>query len=200
MSCAPSEDSDQPGHPPSLIRVFAMCTIGAKDPNFLHAGSEDSDQTGRMPRLILIFAGRTCPFVSFVVRWLISWFDNSSYNKTSTRTLMARSPWLIRTPLRVPRKLRNSSKSSRQQLFRDILGIFFFSYFIMEMYVICILMSILNIQLFFVVFFWKIENTFFFFFFFFFFLKDRKHNPKLCLLCTLTWRHGLPTVARTTHV
>ena len=22
--CAPSEDSDQPGHPPSLIRVFAV--------------------------------------------------------------------------------------------------------------------------------------------------------------------------------
>ena len=25
MACAPSEDSDQPGHPPSLIRVFAAC-------------------------------------------------------------------------------------------------------------------------------------------------------------------------------
>ena len=25
MACAPSEDSDQPGHPPSLIRVFAIC-------------------------------------------------------------------------------------------------------------------------------------------------------------------------------
>ena len=24
MACAPSEDSDQPGHPPSLIRVFAI--------------------------------------------------------------------------------------------------------------------------------------------------------------------------------
>ena len=24
MECAPSEDSDQPGHPPSLIRVFAV--------------------------------------------------------------------------------------------------------------------------------------------------------------------------------
>ena len=31
--CAPSEDSDQPGHPPSLIRVFAvrsMCSQGSK--------------------------------------------------------------------------------------------------------------------------------------------------------------------------
>ena len=24
MTCVPSEDSDQPGHPPSLIRVFAV--------------------------------------------------------------------------------------------------------------------------------------------------------------------------------
>ena len=57
--CAPSEDSDQPGHPPSLIRVFAVRSVGAKDPSFLHADSEDSDQTGRMPRLIWVFAGRT---------------------------------------------------------------------------------------------------------------------------------------------
>ena len=29
MACAPNEDSDQPGHPPSLIRVFA---VGMKKP------------------------------------------------------------------------------------------------------------------------------------------------------------------------
>ena len=28
MACAPSEDSDQSGHPPSLIRDFAMRSIG----------------------------------------------------------------------------------------------------------------------------------------------------------------------------
>ena len=27
--CAPSEDSDQPGHQPSLIRVFAMHSMGS---------------------------------------------------------------------------------------------------------------------------------------------------------------------------
>ena len=37
--CAPSEDSDQPGHPPSLIRVFAVRSM-AKDPCFLHADSK----------------------------------------------------------------------------------------------------------------------------------------------------------------
>ena len=29
MTCAPSEDSDQPGHPPSLISVFAVRTMGS---------------------------------------------------------------------------------------------------------------------------------------------------------------------------
>ena len=52
MACAPSEDSNQPGHPPSLIRVFAVRQWVAKDPNFLQEDSEDCDQTGRMPRLI----------------------------------------------------------------------------------------------------------------------------------------------------
>ena len=35
--------TDQPGHPPSLIRVFAVRSMGAKDSRFLHADSEDSD-------------------------------------------------------------------------------------------------------------------------------------------------------------
>ena len=29
ISCASSEDSDRPGHPPSLIRVFAVCSMGS---------------------------------------------------------------------------------------------------------------------------------------------------------------------------
>ena len=29
MACAPGEDSDQPGHPSSLIRVFAMRSMGS---------------------------------------------------------------------------------------------------------------------------------------------------------------------------
>ena len=36
------------------------------------AHSEVSNQTGRMPRLIWAFVGRTCHFVGFVVRWLMS--------------------------------------------------------------------------------------------------------------------------------
>ena len=57
--CAPSEDSDQPGHPPSLIRVL---TVRMKKLCFLSyplSASEDSNQLGRMPRLIWVVAGRT---------------------------------------------------------------------------------------------------------------------------------------------
>ena len=53
MTFVPSEDSDQPGHPPSLIRVFAVRSVGSiENPIVLQADSADSDQTGRMPRLI----------------------------------------------------------------------------------------------------------------------------------------------------
>ena len=51
---APREDSDQPGHLPSLITLeSSLCTEWvAKGPSYLHADSEDSDQTGQIPRLI----------------------------------------------------------------------------------------------------------------------------------------------------
>ena len=29
IACVPSEDSDQPGHPPSLIRVFGVHSVGS---------------------------------------------------------------------------------------------------------------------------------------------------------------------------
>ena len=50
--CSLSKDSDQPGHLPSLIRGFAISSVGNKDPRFLHAYSKDSDRTELMPRLI----------------------------------------------------------------------------------------------------------------------------------------------------
>ena len=60
--CASSEDSDQPGHSPSLISLDQSLLYAqwvAKDTSFLHADSEDSDETWRMPLLIRIFVGRT---------------------------------------------------------------------------------------------------------------------------------------------
>ena len=62
---------DQPGHPPSLIRVFAVHMRKAESLAIIRAHSEASDQTGRMPRLICVFAGRKGHFVGFVMRRLI---------------------------------------------------------------------------------------------------------------------------------
>ena len=57
MAFAPSKDSDQPGHPPSLIRVFAVhmkkaCVLSYPLSHSEDSHSKDFDQTGRMPRLI----------------------------------------------------------------------------------------------------------------------------------------------------
>ena len=38
MTFVPSEDSDQPGHLPSLIRVFAVRSMGSLGPNFASDG------------------------------------------------------------------------------------------------------------------------------------------------------------------
>ena len=38
MTCVPSEDSDQPGHPPSLIRVFAVHFMGSQGPKLSSCG------------------------------------------------------------------------------------------------------------------------------------------------------------------
>ena len=61
------------------------------------AQSKDSDQTGRMPRLIWVFAGRTCHFVGFVVRWLISIYDRCHY--VSVRSIVRRYRHLTRSSI-----------------------------------------------------------------------------------------------------
>ena len=65
MTCAPSEDSDQPGHPPNLIRVFPHEeNLG---PWLPFERTANTDQTGQMSRLIWVLAGRTGHFVGFVM-------------------------------------------------------------------------------------------------------------------------------------
>ena len=38
MTFVPSKDSDQPGHSPNLIRVFAVRSMGSLGPNFASGG------------------------------------------------------------------------------------------------------------------------------------------------------------------
>ena len=88
MTVRPAKTQDQPGHPPSLIRVFACTQWIANDPSFLHVDSEDSDQTGWMPRLIWVFSGRTTTFAGFVMRRFISrWARHSKTCKMIYATL-----------------------------------------------------------------------------------------------------------------
>ena len=42
IACVPSEDSDQPAHPRSLIRVFAGHSVDSQGSKVLQADSEDS--------------------------------------------------------------------------------------------------------------------------------------------------------------
>ena len=65
MTCAPSEDSDQPGHLPSMIRVFAVRMKKHWALSYPLSASEDSDQTGWMPKLIWVFTWRTGHFCWF---------------------------------------------------------------------------------------------------------------------------------------
>ena len=65
--CAPSEDSDQPGHPSQSLRCPHEESLGPELPIWAHR--EDSDQTGQMPRLIWVFTGCT------VILLVLSWWD-----------------------------------------------------------------------------------------------------------------------------
>ena len=67
--CAPSEDSDQPGHPPSLIRVFAVRMKIAWVLCYPLSASEDwSDWVDAQADLSLRWAHSHC--VGFLLRWL----------------------------------------------------------------------------------------------------------------------------------
>ena len=73
--CAPSVDSDQPGHPPSMIRVFTVRSMGS------YADSEDwSDWADAQAYLSLCWAHGH--FVGFVMSWLIK-----LSNKISDQTI-----------------------------------------------------------------------------------------------------------------
>ena len=69
---ASSEDSNQPGHPPSLIRVLA---VRMKKAWVLSYPLSAQDETGRMPRLIWIFAG--CTVTLLVLSCRGSYLDNT---------------------------------------------------------------------------------------------------------------------------
>ena len=100
MGTAPNEDSNQPAHPRSLIRVLVLCM---KKPCILCyqiTPSEDSDQPAHSRRLIWIIAGRTGPEVRFLI-FLEAYFSLLShfsmaiqkYNSQTVLTHVRRGVW-----------------------------------------------------------------------------------------------------------
>ena len=72
--CAPSEDSDQPGRPPGLIRVFDVSTKKAWFLSHTLSAQQRlwSDWADAQGRLIRVFAGRTVIFL--ILSWGGSFF------------------------------------------------------------------------------------------------------------------------------
>ena len=68
--CVPTEDSDQPWHPPS-DQSLHYALNGQKRTQGVFMQTAKTDQTVWMPRLIRVFAGRTGHFVGFAMLWLI---------------------------------------------------------------------------------------------------------------------------------
>ena len=54
MAYASSEDSDQTGHSPSLIRVIAVRSMSSKGYKLSSCAHEDSDQTGNTTNIKLL--------------------------------------------------------------------------------------------------------------------------------------------------
>ena len=71
-TCATSEDSDQPAHPRSLIRVFADRMYLLQHPSHPKRDERNPCHTRWMNRLIWVFACYLVLTVGFIVRWLIS--------------------------------------------------------------------------------------------------------------------------------
>ena len=62
--CAPSEDSDQPGHPPSLIRVFAVRSMDSRVQAFFM----------RTAKTLIKLGGRPCWSESSLGAHSLCWF------------------------------------------------------------------------------------------------------------------------------
>ena len=71
MTCAPSEDSDQPGHPPSLISVFTVRSVGSEGPKLSSCGQRRLCPDWADAKADLSLRCAHSHFVGFLVRRLI---------------------------------------------------------------------------------------------------------------------------------
>ena len=97
--CAPSEDSDQPGHSPSLIRVFTVCMKKAWVLSYPLNAQRRLWSDWADAQADLSFRWALSHFVGFVMWWLIFFFGGGGgrgctllYGKT---TLFKISGWFL---------------------------------------------------------------------------------------------------------
>ena len=95
MACVPNEDSDQPGHPPSLIRVFAdrmkkawvlSCALSAHRRLWSDWADAQADLSLRWAHI---------HFVGFVMRRLISHFLEVFCHEYSTHSIQTALIFLL---------------------------------------------------------------------------------------------------------
>ena len=105
MACVPSEDSDQPGHPPSLIRVFAVCMKKAWVLSYPLSTQWRlwSDWVDAQADLSLCWVNNH--FVGFVMRWLK--FCND-FQQNADRSISNNMNW----PFHISQKLQHSCHMS----------------------------------------------------------------------------------------
>ena len=70
MTCVPIEDSDKPGHSPSLIRVFAMHFMGSLGPKLSSGGQQRLWSDWADAQADLSLCSCTNHFFGFVVHWI----------------------------------------------------------------------------------------------------------------------------------
>ena len=83
--CAPGKDSDQPGDPPSLIRIFTVCMkIGSVAIDKVHSKDFDGHSSLRLAHIILLvlscggsFAFKSLKFYMHNIDFLPSGCTNS---------------------------------------------------------------------------------------------------------------------------
>ena len=82
---APSEDSDQPGHPPSLISVFAVCLMRSQGPKLSSCGQQRLSNWADVQADLSLHWSHT-HFVGFVILRLIydQWFQWLHWNVPSS--------------------------------------------------------------------------------------------------------------------
>ena len=99
MACAPSKDSDQPGHPPSLIRVFAVRLKTARILIYPLGASKDSESDWAEAQADLGLRWAHMPFCLFChdAAHFQSWpcpLSSVFYNATKNIILIFEMTWI----------------------------------------------------------------------------------------------------------